>query len=191
MAFLIPVQQLPTEKIGDFNKRLQGACMQEDDQDQPITITDATLTVVDGLPLVLLTAEMTEATEEDVENDEPEEGQPRLKEGDLIPAGPGLIVQVMGLDATTDERASKSQGRLNSLATRFGGEVLHTSTAVGTVIALVDVHEGDAKDPSKVVKKQVPVRKDVTFLMVAYDLDTWDQSDQSTEDIKKTISGKR
>ncbi len=190
MAIVIPVQQIPSEKISDFNKRLQAACLQEDNDGEPVVITDATMHVVDGFPLVMLSAEMVEATEEDVENDAPAAGEEALKLGELIPAGPGLIVQVTKLGADTDKAAEQTQGWLDKLVLRFGGEVLNTSASTGTVIALVGITDTEA-GAGKPVVKQVPVRKDVTYLMLAYDAASWEQGEQTEAELKNKISGKR
>lgn len=192
MAVLIPILRTVSEKPVDFNKRLFAACQQEDQDGNAIVITDASLTVVDGMPLVTLISETIEASEEDVEEADDEE---KLEVGDIIPNGPGLIVQVLRLEAETDDKCAAMQNRLNALAVRFGGEVIKTLTATGTVIALVEVRDSvptGVKDVVSTVIRQVPIRKDVTFMLLAYDADVGAAEGEGgdEEDLKERITGK-
>lgn len=176
MALIIPIQKLVSESPSTFNTRLADACQQEDSEGEPVVITDATLIVADGVPMVVLTSEMVEASEEDAAELKDDD----VNEGDLIPAGPGVIAQVMKLGAKSDAECATVQERLNSMATRLGGDVLRVTSATGKTLTLVDIREKDAA--GKEVLRQVPVQEEVTYVLMMYSADTDDTESKSKDD---------
>ena len=151
----------PDEKIVDFNKRLVIAC---DEQE----ITNVMLHVIDGEPVVTLFSEIFIATAEDVEEAREADPDSDLKEGDDMPEEPPVFVQVAKVGCGSNELATLSQERMETLFNRAGGQVVKllkdSCTRFGmikvggkeiygqettTYMAVVAYTDDDEEDPSK------------------------------------------
>lgn len=136
MADAMTLAKVPSEKISLFNKRLIEAC-----NIQPVT--DVSLIVVHGQPVVTLFSEMVEADQEDV--DEAKEDDEEIELGELIPSEAPLIVQVCMLDCSSDEATGLTQQHTERLYQRAKGGVTKTLHATGSIFGFVEAPAPDKK----------------------------------------------
>lgn len=149
MAEAMTLPKVPSESISDYNKRLAFAC-----NEQPVT--DVSIIVVHGQPVVTIFCEMVEADQEDV--DEAKEDGEEIALGTLIPSEPPLVVQVCAIDCSTVEAAVLSQKYMDRLYQRAAGGVTKTLNATGSIFGFVDTPD----------KKSIYCEQLVTYLLVAY-----------------------
>ncbi len=149
MADALTIPKCPSEKVGDFNKRLKETCTM-----QPVT--DASIVIVHGQPVITLFSEMVEADQEDV--DAAAEDGEELKLGELIPSEDPLIVQVCSLDCSSDESAGKTQQYAERLFQRADGAVSKTLHATGRIFGFVEATD----------KKQHYCEQEISYMLVAY-----------------------
>ncbi len=166
MADGMTLLKAPTENISAFNKRLKDACGIK-------PVTEVSLFVIDGEPLVTLFSELVEANEEDVA--EAKEGGETLELGELIPEEAPMIAQVTRVECLNDDLALKSQQRTERLFERADGGVQKLLCASGTVPIWVT-------SPEK--KTEHLVQQNVHYVLVAYLADGDDDGDGSKGDAK-------
>lgn len=163
MADAMTIIKCPSEEIGAFNKRLLANC-----QSQPVT--EVSLHVVHGQPVVTLFSEMVEADEEDVE--EAKEAGETLTLGELIPAEPPLLAQICLLRGDTDEFSGKTQKFTERLFIRADGDVVKVLHGEGSIFGFI---EGADKKPFYAEQR-------VNYMLVAYLADSGEERDEGAAD---------
>lgn len=134
MSYCYTFVKSPQESLSTFNKRLAEACQ---DDDNPITGFD--LLVVSAQPVVTLSSEMTEVTEDDVAEDD------TLTLGELVPESDPMIVQVCLVEAGSDEQAKSTEVRLDKVYKRYQGDVIRNVSARGLVPIVIPVPDATGK----------------------------------------------
>ncbi len=163
MADAVTVAKCPSEKIGDFNKRLRETC-----EAQPVT--DTSIVIIHGQPVVTLFSEMIEADEEDVAAAK-EDGE-ELALGELIPSEDPLVAQVCAMDCSTDASAGKTQVYADRLFERSKGAVSKTLHASGHIFGFVEGPD----------KKTHYCQQEVGYMLVAYFADAGGEEEPGADE---------
>ena len=161
MADAFTLVKNPSETLGAFNKRLRKAC----GPDMP-AVTEMSVCVVDGQPVVTLFSEMIEIEQADIDEAKEAGEDPLPVLGEVVPEEEPIIVQVSKLNCTTDEEAMASQKFLDVLYQRADGNVTKQLQASGPIF-------GFLKGPDKAT--DVYCQQVVTYAFVSYLRDVGDE----------------
>jgi hypothetical protein len=171
MADAMTCAKSPDETMKQFNLRLREACSNKNNP-----VTNVSIIVTHGEPVVTLFSEVHEVTEEDVK-EAADEGEDPLTLGELIPDNEPLIAQVVKVSCASPEEAIKTQRRLETLYERADGGVIELLHATGSRFGFVPLP--GAKDP-KDPREQVYVEEPVTYVLISYEVgDDDDEQDDS------------
>lgn len=142
----------PDERESKFNARLKEACT---DPDYPVT--DATLGLVDGQPMVCLESEVKISDVEDVK-----EGLAEEEGLFLVDADEQICVKVCKLFATEVDESMKSENRLNKAMEEAGEYALELEVKSNEYFSWVT-------DPNS--KQEVYLPGKATWAMVIFSLE--------------------
>ncbi len=165
MADAVTMVKLPSESPSAFNKRLREACNMQ-------AVTDASLSVVDGQPVVTLFSEMVAIEQKDIDEAQ-EAGDELPKLGEMVPEEDPIIAQVSKLSCVNDEEAAKSQAFMEKLYDRAQGNVVNLLYAVGSIFGFLKGPDG----------KDIYCEQAVNYALVSYVAEP-DEGDQTGQDAK-------
>jgi len=154
--------QKPIESMKDFNARLAIACAEA-------PITDYEASVVDGLPALTLISELVDVDQEMIA-EAAEEGE-KLSDGDVVPDGDPMCIQVCALGAI-QEISGNSEARMDVLNTRADGDAIEVEHISGPNIQWIpDRNDVNADGKPKTGAKYIMVQTQSVYAVVSYGFD--------------------